>query len=94
MANGINEPDIRAANLVDLPVLRRLTENALILDTELGCTRDTLGVHGALIGGGMWSRDHYTLIGRVNKQMVAGQIRIKPEDHVAQIVFIAPPHDE
>lgn len=84
------DPDIRAAKLVDLPVLRRLTEHAAVLDCELGCTRDTVGVHGALIGGGMWARDHYTLVGRAHKQMIAGQIRIKPAEHLAQIVFVAP----
>jgi hypothetical protein len=94
MATTSNDVDIRTAHLVDLPVLRRLTEHALVLDSELGCTRDTLGVHGALIGGGMWTRDHYTLIGRVNRQNIAGQIRVKPQDHLAQIVFIAPQHDD
>ncbi|MDX2161536.1 MAG: hypothetical protein SF162_09445 [bacterium] len=88
------DPDIRAAKLVDLPVLRRLTEHASILDSEMYCTRDTVGVHGALISGGLWSRDHYTIVGKAHKQMIAGQIRIHPADHLAQIVFVAPSVEE
>ncbi|MFN8529521.1 MAG: hypothetical protein U0670_12990 [Anaerolineae bacterium] len=89
------DPDIRAAKLVDLPVLRRLTEQASVLDSELGCTRDTIGVHGALISGGLWARDHYTLVGKAHKQMIAGQIHVLAADRRAQIVFVAPSvHDE
>ncbi len=90
MASGTpnTEHDIRTATLVDLPTLRRLAEHATILDCELGCTRESVGVHDLLMTSRFWGA--HTLIGRVNRQQVIGQYRCKPHEHLAQMVFVAP----
>ncbi|MBE2272381.1 MAG: hypothetical protein IAE80_29365 [Anaerolinea sp.] len=82
------ETDIHAAKLVDIPVIQRLVEKGMLLDSELACTREVIGQHKLtnLLPG----RSVVTLVGRIDSQRIAGQFRLKAGEHLAQIVYIAP----
>ncbi len=80
--------ELRAVKLRDLPLLRRLMDNGCILNSELGLTCDVITPHvsGVLLP----KRGLYTLLVRVNGLAVVGQIRVRPDDPNAHMVFIAP----
>ena len=82
--------DIHAAKLVDLPLIRRLAEKGTILDSELRCTREVAGPQSVLLSSILPQRSLYTLVGRAGRQRIVGQFRVRGDDHIAQIVYIAP----
>jgi hypothetical protein len=83
--------EVHAAKLVDLPLVRRLAEKGTMLDSELSYTREGGGAQGVLLSSILLpQRGLYTLVGRADKQHVIGQLRLKPDDHLAQIVYMAP----
>lgn len=83
--------EVHAAKLVDIPLVRRLAEKATILDSEICYTREPGGYQNVSITDMLLpQRGQYTLVGRADKQHVIGQFRLKPDDHLAQIVYIAP----
>ncbi|NDJ62747.1 MAG: hypothetical protein GYB67_16615 [Chloroflexi bacterium] len=84
------DTDIHAAGLVDLPLVRRLAEKGTLLDCELCYTGETVGPHGALLSSMLPQRSLHTLVGRVGRRPMLGQFRLKPNDHLAQMVYIAP----
>lgn len=85
------DTDTRAVTLVDIPLVRRLTDQATVLDSEIEYTRDIGGPNGALLSSILLpQRGLHTLVARSAKQQVVGQFRIRPDDHNAQIVYIAP----
>jgi hypothetical protein len=88
--------DIHAAKLVDLPLIRRLAEKGTILDSELRCTREAADSQSVLLYSilpvlplGKPGSLH-TLIGRADQQRIVGQFRVRADDRVAQMVYIAP----
>jgi hypothetical protein len=88
----MHEPvETRAVTLVDLPVVRRLSENGTVLDSELCYTRNANGPHSArfftllLPYGGV-----HTLVTRCGKRHVVGQFRLKQDGTYAHIAYIAP----
>ncbi|MCU0497736.1 MAG: hypothetical protein MUF87_10325 [Anaerolineae bacterium] len=83
------DPDIRALTLVDLPLVRRLSERGVILDCELGLTR----LHLSSLTSLLPQSGLYTLIARAAQQQVVGQFRYHTDDLYAQIVYIAPTLD-
>ncbi len=85
--------DIHAAKLVDLPLIRRLAEKGTILDSELRCTREVDGPQSVLLASILPQRSLYTLVGRAGRQRIVGQFRLRGDDPVAQIVYIAPELD-
>jgi hypothetical protein len=77
--------------LVDLPLVYRLCDNGMILDIEVAYTRSANGPHGAILSHMILpQRNLHTLISRSDKQGVVGQFRLKPDDHLAQIMTVAP----
>lgn len=84
--------EVHAAKLVDIPLMRRLAEKGLVLDSELCYTGEaTVGLQN--LGFSrilMPPRGLHMLVGRAGKQHVIGQFRLKPDDHLAQMVFVAP----
>jgi len=82
--------DTRTMSLVDLPLLRRLTANGTVLDSEMGLTRDARGPHSLLLSSLLFPRNLYTLIARSESQPVVGQFRYRPDDLIAHIVYLAP----
>lgn len=83
-------PDTRTITLVDIPLLRRLSGSGMILDSEMGLTRDARGAHSALLSNILFSRGVYTLVTRSDRQHVVGQFRYRQEDLNAHIVYLAP----
>ena len=81
--------DIHAAKLVDIPLIRRLTEKGTILDSELRCTREVAGPQSVLLSSILPQRSFHTLVGQAGRQRIVGQFRIRDE-RIAQIVYIAP----
>jgi hypothetical protein len=80
--------DTRTMSLVDLPLIRRLTANGTVLDSEMGLTRDARGPHSLLLSSLLFPRGIYTLIARSETQPVVGQFRYRPDDLVAHIMYI------
>jgi hypothetical protein len=88
------DTDIRAVKLVDLPLVRRLVEKCIVLDSELVLTRDAGGAHTTLMSSMILpQRGLYTLVARTDKQQVVGQFRLKPDEPHARIVYLAPDLD-
>ncbi len=86
--------DTRTMKIVDLPLIRRLTANGTILDSEIGLTRDARGPNSLLLSSLVFPRGVYTLVSRSETQQVVGQFRYRPGDLNAHIVYIAPALDE
>jgi len=83
--------DARPVTLVDIPLVMRLTDDSVILDSALGYTRDVHGPNGALLSSILLpQRGLITLLARSDKQQVIGQFRLKPDDPNAHIVYVAP----
>ncbi|MEM9951226.1 MAG: hypothetical protein AAFV93_19005 [Chloroflexota bacterium] len=86
--------DTRTMTIVDLPLIRRLTANGTVLDSEMGLTRDARGPNSLLLSSLLFPRGVYTLVSRTEHHQVVGQFRYRPEDLNAHIVYIAPALDE
>lgn len=86
--------DTRTMTIVDYPLVRRLTANGTVLDSERGLTRDARGQHSLLLSTLLFPRGLYTLVARSEQQPVVGQFRYRPDDLNAHIVYIAPSLDE
>lgn len=84
--------ETRAVTLVDIPLIRRLSERGTVLDSEICFTRDAGGPQAArfftllLPYGGV-----STIIARANQQHAVGQFRMDTdESHLAHITYLAP----
>jgi hypothetical protein len=89
------ENDARPVTLVDIPLVKRLSDKGIILDSELGLTGDTPGTNTTLLSSLLLpQRGLHTFVAWADKQRVIGQFRIKPDNHNAHIIFIAPQLDE
>lgn len=85
-----NTTNTHTMSIVDLPLVRRLTSNGTILDSELGLTRDARGPHSLLLSNLLFPRGLYTLVARSETQPAVGQFRYRPDDLIAHIVYLAP----
>ncbi len=85
--------DTRSAWLVDIPLVKRITERGVVLDSELYFTRNGEGPQSALFSS-LFQRQRglYTMIARGENQQVVGQFRLKNQH--AHAVYIAPPLEE
>lgn len=86
--------DTRTMTIVDLPLIRRLTPNGTVLDSERGLTRDARGPNSLLLSSLIFPRGVYTLVSRSENQQVVGQFRHRPDDPNAHIVYIATSLDD
>jgi hypothetical protein len=86
----MSDSDIHAAKLVDIPLIRRLTEKGTILDSELRCTREVAGPQSVLLSSILPPRSTFTLVGQAGRQRVVGQFRVRGDERTAQIVYVAP----
>jgi hypothetical protein len=89
----MSNDDIHVAKLVDLPLIRRLAEQGTILDSELRCTREVTGPQSVLLSSILPQRSFHTLVGRSGRQRIVGQFRIRGDERIAHIVYIAPEMD-
>lgn len=82
--------ETRAVSLVDIPLVRRLSESGMALDSELGYTQEA-GQHSTgLFTLLLPNRGVHTMVARAEKQQVVGQFRMRPDAVYAQIAYIAP----
>ena len=82
--------ETRAATLVDIPLVRRLSEQGTVLDSELTFTRDAGGPGGARFFTLLLPyRGVHTLVTRTDKYQVVGQLRLRDTTY-AHIAYIAP----
>ncbi len=89
----MSNTDIHAAKLVDLPLIRRLADTGTILDSELRCTREVTDAQNGLLASILPQRNLYTLAGHVGRQRIIGQFRVRSDEPIAQITYIAPELD-
>lgn len=88
------DADTRAVTLVDLPVVTRLIDKGVVLDSDIEFTRDARGLNGAVFSAILLpQRGVQTLVTRSGKQTLVGQMRVRNDDHVAQIIYISPDID-
>ncbi|GAB4523069.1 MAG: hypothetical protein OHK0046_36330 [Anaerolineae bacterium] len=81
--------DTRTITLVDLPLMTRLSDQAMVLDNEIGFTRDSNGSNGMVLSSVLLPhRNAHTLIARSGKRHVIGQFRVLEDN--ARITFITP----
>lgn len=86
-----HDKDVRSVKLVDLPVMTRLLENGVMLDSEQAFTAGMDINSPALLSSFLLRhRRTHTLLARAGKQTVVGQFRLRPDRHQAQIAYIAP----
>lgn len=86
--------ETRAATLVDIPLVRRLSEQGTVLDSELCFTRDSGGPHSARFFTLLLPyRGVHTLVTRAGKSQVVGQFRLRDTTY-AHIAYIAPTLEE
>ncbi len=89
--------ETRAVKLVDLPLVKRLSDSGVVLDCELCFTQNggSTGQGSSIFTLLLPYRGVHTLITRAHKQQVVGQFRLKPDGHCAHIAYVAPaPEDE
>ncbi len=85
------DTDARPVGLVDIPLVMRLTDASVVLDSALAFTRDVRGPNGALLTSILLpQRGLHTLLARSDKQQVIGQFRVKNDEPRAQIIYVAP----
>lgn len=90
----MDAPDTRAITIVDLPLIRRLSNRGTVLDSERGLTRDARGANSALLSSILFPRGLYTLVAKNDQQQVVGQFRYNSEDTCAHIVYLAPSSED
>ncbi len=82
--------ETRAVTLVDIPLVRRLTESGTVLDSELYYTHDSLQQSPRLFTLLLPYRGVHTMVTRLDKQQVVGQFRLRQDAAYAHIAYIAP----
>jgi len=79
----------RAVTLVDIPLVRRLSETGVVLDSELGFTQECAynpKLHTLLLP----SRGIHTMVTRMEKQQIVGQFRLRGDTPYAHVAYLAP----
>ncbi len=83
--------ETRSVTLVDIPLVRRLSERGTVLDSELCFTRDANGPQSARFFTLLLPyRGVHTLVTRSDKQQIVGQFRLRQDAPYAHIAYIAP----
>ena len=89
-----SQSETHAMKLLDLPLMLRLKQNAIVLHSELGLTEDARGQSSALLSSIVFPRGLHTLVSQVDSKDVVGQFRHRPGENNAHIVCLAPTLDE
>jgi hypothetical protein len=85
--------ETRAVTLVDLPLIRRLSDKAVALDSETDCTREMHGPNSTILSSMLPQRGIHTMVARSDKQQVVGQFYLRGGDY-AQAMYVAPNLEE
>ena len=88
--NMYSQSDAHAMKLLDLPLMLRLKQNAIVLHSELGLTEDARGQNSALLSSIVFPRGLHTLVARLDDKDVVGQFRYRAGETNAHIVCLAP----
>lgn len=83
-----------AMKLLDLPLMLRLKQNAIVLHSELGLTEDARGQSSALLSSIVFPRGLHTLVAHLDDKDAVGQFRYRSGESNAHIVYLAPTLDE
>lgn len=89
-----SQSDAHAPKLLDLPLMLRLKQNAIVLHSELGLTEDARGQNSALLSSIVFPRGLHTLVAHVDEKDVVGQFQHRPGETNAHIVYLAPTLDD
>lgn len=89
-----SQSDAHVMKLLDLPLMLRLKQNAIVLHSELGLTEDARGQSSALLSSIVFPRGVHTLVAQLDDKDVLGQFRYRPGETNAHIVCLAPRLDE
>lgn len=89
-----SQTDAHAMKLLDLPLMLRLKQNAIVLHSELGLTEDARGQSSALLSSIVFPRGLHTLLAQRGEQNVVGQFRYRQGELNAHIVYLAPTLEE
>lgn len=89
-----SQTDTHMMKLLDLPLMLRLKQNAIVLHSELGLTEDARGQNSALLSSIVFPRGLHTLLGHVDDKNVVGQFRHRSGESNAHIVYLAPTLEE
>ena len=84
------QTNTHSMKLLDLPLMLRLKQNAVVLHSELGLTEDARGRNSALLSSIVFPRGLHTLLAHVDDKNVVGQFRYRPGESNAHIVYLAP----
>ncbi|MDE2749774.1 MAG: hypothetical protein OXI34_12475 [Chloroflexota bacterium] len=90
----VSNVDAHAIKLLDLPLMLRLKQNAIVLHSELGLTEDARGQSSALLSSIVFPRGLHTLVAQVEDKNVVGQFRYRQDEANAHIVYLAPTLDD
>jgi len=85
-----NQTDTHSMKLLDIPLMLRLKQNAIVLHSEMGLTEDARGQNSALLSSIVFPRGLHTLVAHSENQDVVGQFRYRSDDNNAHIVYLAP----
>ncbi len=85
-----NQTDTHSMKLLDIPLMLRLKQNAIVLHSEMGLTEDARGQNSALLSSIVFPRGLHTLVAHSDNQDVVGQFRYRSDDVNAHIVYLAP----
>ena len=88
------QTDTHSMKLLDLPLMLRLKQNAIVLHSELGLTEDARGQNSALLSSIVFPRGLHTLLAHVDDKDVVGQFRYRQSEANAHIVYLAPTLEE
>jgi hypothetical protein len=85
------EIETRAVTLVDLPTIRRLGHQAVVLDSAIEYTQRLHTPNTATLTNLLLpNRKVHTLLSRIDGQQVVGQFRLRGNEHNAYIIYLAP----
>jgi hypothetical protein len=84
--------EVRPASLVDIPLILRLTDDGIVLDSRLGYTADVEAPQSHLFSSiFLPQRGLHTWVARSGDQQVVAQFRLRPDETNAQLMYVAPP---
>ena len=65
----VSQTDTHSMKLLDLPLMLRLKQNAIVLDSEMGLIEDARGQNSALLSSIVFPRGLHTLLAHMTTAM-------------------------
>jgi len=84
--------EVRPASLVDIPLILRLIDDGIVLDSRLGYTADVEAPQSHLFSSiFLPQRGLHTWVARSDDQQAVAQFRLRQDEPNAQLMYVAPP---